>query len=476
MDSEIDNYLNDNKSLVIAPAGHGKTTLLTKCILRLQMYKNILILTHTHAGIASIKQKMSKEHIPLKNVCISTITGFAQHIAILFYGKNILEKQEDKKYFNDIQEKVLRIISLNGVLNIIKRTYSVIFVDEYQDCSIIQHKIIEKISSVMPTHLLGDPLQAIIRFNDEPVDFSKHLNNFKEYNFLSIPWRWNNCGNKDLGESIIKMRKLLLSNSEIKLDDSNEFKGVFFYKHSTEEQKCWSTLGNALLKLKSDSILILFPPIVECGITYRAKCRQRFDFKHDFELLEAIDDKDFYKCAQAIDSLRCEEKNITGDLLIKLLEAISFNKGDVTEWFSSKGVKRKRSEKEKCDTMKIMYENFVQSRSLDALYLIINYVHTNLKWRYKRPTLLNAIKKVLQDYRESSCLERMKTYKNKIRIIGRKVNGKCIGNTWLTKGLEFDDVIILDAHKYKDCNNFYVAISRACKNLHIFSETSTLKF
>ena len=88
-------------------------------------------------------------------------------------------------------------------------------------------------------------------------------------------------------------------------------------------------------------------------------------------MLEAIDDKDFYKCAQAIDSLRCEEKNITGDLLIKLLEAISFNKGDVTEWFSSKGVKRKRSEKEKCDTMKIMYENFVQSRSLDALYLII---------------------------------------------------------------------------------------------------------
>jgi len=222
--------------------------------------------------------------------------------------------------------------------------------------------------------------------------------------------------------------------------------------------------------------LILFPPIVECGITYRAKCRQRFDFKNDFELLEAIDDKDFYKCAQAIDSLRCEEKNITGDLLIKLLETISFNKGDVTEWFSSKGVKQKRSEKEMCNTMKMMYENFVQSRSFDALFQIINYVHTKLKWRYKRPALLNAIKKVLQDYRESSCLERMKTYKNKIRVIGRKVNGKCIGNTWLTKGLEFDDVIILDAHKYKDCNNFYVAVSRACKNLYIFSETSTLKF
>lgn len=476
MDSEINNYLKDNRSLLIAPAGHGKTTLLIKCILRLQMSKNILILTHTHAGIASIKQKMSKERISLKNVSISTITGFAQHIAILFYGQKILENQEDKKYFNDIQEKVLCIISLNGVLNIIKRTYSVIFVDEYQDCSISQHKIIETISSVIPTHLLGDTLQAIIRFNDEPVDFSKHLNNFKEYNFLSIPWRWNNCGNKDLGKSVIKMRKLLLNNSEIELDDSNEFKGVFFDKHSTEEQNFWPTLGNILLKLKSDSLLILFPPIAECGITYRAKCRQRFDFNHDFELLEAIDDKDFYKCAQTIDSLRCEGGKITGDLLIKLLEAISFNKGDVTEWFSSKGVKHKRTEKEKCNTIKIMYENFVQSKSFDALYQIIDYAHTKLKWKYKRPALLNAIKKVLHDYRESSCLERMKTYKNKIRIVGRKVKGKCIGNTWLTKGLEFDDVIILDAHKYKDCNNFYVAISRACKNLYIFSKTSTLKF
>lgn len=365
---------------------------------------------------------------------------------------------------------------MNGVLNIIKRTYSVIFVDEYQDCSIIQHKIIEKISSVIPTHLLGDPLQAIIRFNDEPVDFSIHLHNFKEYNFLSIPWRWYNCGNKDLGESVIKMRKLLSNNSKIELDDSNEFKGVFFYKHSTEEQNFWPTLGKTLLELKSDSILILFPPIVECGITYRAKCRQRFDFKHDFELLEAIDDKDFYKCAQTIDSLRCETGKITGDLLIKLLETISFNKGDVTEWFSSKGVKHKRTEKEKCNTIKIMYENFVQSKSFDTLYQIIDYAHTKLKWKYKRPALLNAIKKVLHDYRESSCLERMKTYKNKIRIVGRKVKGKCIGNTWLTKGLEFDDVIILDAHKYKDCNNFYVAVSRACKNLYIFSETSTLKF
>lgn len=476
MDSEIDKYLREDKSLVIAPAGHGKTTLLAKCILRLQKSKNILVLTHTHAGIASIKQKMSKERIPVKNVCISTITGFAQHIALLFYGKIVLNEQDKSNYFNKIQEKVLNIISLNGVLNIIKRTYSVIFVDEYQDCSVIQHKIIEIISSAVPTHLLGDPLQAIIRFDGDPVDFSKHLVNFKKYEFLSTPWRWKNCGNNDLGESVMEMRKLLLANSEIKFGNLADFKGVSFYKHSTDKPNFWSEFGKALLKFDSNSLLVLFPPIVECGIVYRAKCRQRFDFKHDFELLEAIDDKDFYKCAREIDSLVCGENIITGNLVIKLLEDISFNKVDVTDWFSVKGVKQKRTEKEKCKSIKTLYEKFVQDKSFDALYLLIDYAHTELKWKYKRPTLLNTIKKVLHDYRDASCLERMKTYKNKIRIVGRKVQGKCIGNTWLTKGLEFDDVIVLDAHKYKDRNNFYVAISRACKNLYIFSDTSTIKF
>ena len=65
--------------------------------------------------------------------------------------------------------------------------------------------------------------------------------------------------------------------------------------------------------------------------------------------------------------------------------------------------------------------------------------------------------------------------RNKIRKIGRKVDEKCIGTTLLTKGLEFDAVIIVDAHKFRCPKNLYVAMTRATKKLIIFSKENILR-
>ena len=75
-----------------------------------------------------------------------------------------------------------------------------------------------------------------------------------------------------------------------------------------------------------------------------------------------------------------------------------------------------------------------------------------------------------------SLFEAMKIIKNRIRHIGRKIEGCCIGTTLLTKGLEFDTVIIYNAHKFEDSKNFYVAISCACRRLVIITCSSKLKF
>ncbi|MFV1977526.1 MAG: hypothetical protein ACC651_17435 [Candidatus Scalindua sp.] len=44
--------------------------------------------------------------------------------------------------------------------------------------------------------------------------------------------------------------------------------------------------------------------------------------------------------------------------------------------------------------------------------------------------------------------------------MGRKIKGKCIGTTLLTKGLEFDTVAILNARKFDCPKNLYVALTR----------------
>ena len=60
--------------------------------------------------------------------------------------------------------------------------------------------------------------------------------------------------------------------------------------------------------------------------------------------------------------------------------------------------------------------------------------------------------------------------------MGRKIEGRCIGTTLLTKGLEFDTVILYEAHKFVDEKNFYVAISRARKKLVLITSAPKIQF
>ena len=61
---DIDTFLSANKSMVIAPAGFGKTYTIAECIASYRGEKRVLVLTHTHAGIASLKEKFRLKNIP----------------------------------------------------------------------------------------------------------------------------------------------------------------------------------------------------------------------------------------------------------------------------------------------------------------------------------------------------------------------------------------------------------------------------
>lgn len=71
--------------------------------------------------------------------------------------------------------------------------------------------------------------------------------------------------------------------------------------------------------------------------------------------------------------------------------------------------------------------------------------------------------------------EAIKLTKSRIRHQGRKIQGRIIGTTLLTKGLEFDIVLIWNAHKFEDAKNYYVANSRACKKLILLTNNNTIQ-
>lgn len=69
MDPRGINFLSEKNSLLIAPAGYGKTTFLAEALEYLCpiVPTPILVLTHTHAGVASIKKKVRSHKYRFKS-------------------------------------------------------------------------------------------------------------------------------------------------------------------------------------------------------------------------------------------------------------------------------------------------------------------------------------------------------------------------------------------------------------------------
>ena len=175
-------YLECYRGLLIAPAGHGKTTAIADCIMQCPDDSCHLILTHTHAGIASLRVKLNKKKVP-KNKCqIDTITSFAQRYVLSFEGNENLPKTEEKSYFSTVVQHCTKLLNSAAIQLVIKATYNGIFVDEYQDCTVEQHEMILSLAKNLPLHVLGDPLQGIFSFEKTPlVNFERELSDFQVY-------------------------------------------------------------------------------------------------------------------------------------------------------------------------------------------------------------------------------------------------------------------------------------------------------
>src|SRR5690554_4918418 len=224
-------FISSPKSLLVAPAGYGKTYSIAECLRHTPDDQKQLILTHTHAGIASIKEKVREMEVESSKYHIETITGFAQKHVLAFCDPDEIPSQEEAGYFDTIIQKAVGLFSLDSIKRVVKCSYDGLFVDEYQDCSIIQHRIIMLLAEVLPTRVLGDDMQGIFGFKDTLVDFESDLEDFQYRKTLSTPWRWRKEGNNEvLGESLKEIRTILESDN--KVVDLRAFRGITYHNIS----------------------------------------------------------------------------------------------------------------------------------------------------------------------------------------------------------------------------------------------------
>lgn len=490
-------FIEGDKTYLIAPAGYGKTHTIVECL----KYTNgrQLILTHTHAGIASIREKIKTSNIPNHAFALETISGFIQKFVLAYYVGDDLPEQDDSKFYHTfLTDKAIKVFASPIVQQVIRATYKGLFVDEYQDCSKAQHELVMVLSSALPTHILGDPLQGIFDFNGESVVMDNALIEFEKFPDLPTPYRWYNSGNKGLGDLLKETRTRLIDRQAITLSTNKDI-GLFVISVPDGgvikgDKDYITTLNNIVINRKNnpdfESLLLLIPEYGEINskgitvsqgdISHRSMIKNRIDFSGALTLLEAIDDKAFYTLARNADKLiasmpRIHKKiqRLRSDILEKFFAASTLDK-----WVKDTGwvKKTKDADKKASEDMRALFNDFFADPKPHTLVSILTETKKTLKIKNKRDEVFQSFRSALKSAttENSSVYEAMKQNRNIIRRVGRKVLGKCIGTTLLTKGLEFDTVVIVDAHKFTCPKHFYVAITRCCKNLIIFTAAAEL--
>ena len=462
------------KSMLIAPAGFGKTHAIVECLKETKSIGKQLILTHTHAGVSSIKEKIKRENILNSSFEVETISSFAQKYVNAFYTGNDIPSQEvSKLYYPFIIEKANLLFKLKPIRQIISNTYKGFFIDEYQDCTLNQHNLITTLSELLPTHILGDFLQGIFGFNGEQlVDLNDEvlMKEFIQSKYeLDKPQRWLNGNNAPLGADLKCIRDLLINKSKI---DLSKYSSIEL--NLISESDLYSPFKNYSKQIrnlfKENNVLLLHPD--STSIYPRLDIIKRFN--NAFTLVESIDDKDFYTLSKDADLLTKE------NFRLKLIEICYklFNKTGVGIWFNERGLKNKTSIIDKAKSLLIDE----QINTLETKICFIGFSKllksikelTDIKC-YRKELFYTFCKALVEaEIEKISVFESMNNKRNMTRRIGKKIYGRCIGTTLLTKGLEFDTVAILNAHKFDCPKHLYVALTRACKRLIIFSNTKEL--
>ncbi|QFU75934.1 hypothetical protein EY643_09820 [Halioglobus maricola] len=461
---DYSSFLSHDKVLLVAPAGYGKTFTLAQCLKHTT--GKSLILTHTHAGVASIKKKLKDEQVDTAKFNVETISSFAQKYVQSFYSGSDAPEQDDRKNYHPfILTKAIEILSISAVHHVVTASYTGIFVDEYQDCTHEHHSLIMTLAKHLPLRIFGDALQGIFNFNGDLVDFSSDLDDFYRFPPLSTPHRWELAGNAALGKALDTIRRNLEEGEDIDL--SRYDTTIEYVNGSTGYYVPGSPPAQKIKDVRKEgSLLIIHPNTV--NLEPRLKFSSRYK---DITPIESIDDKTFYRLARAADEFDATEKYP----VLKKLAGELYTKTEVDKWFGPSDFKNKRGDAAK-GHVNDLKNCLGGGGSLRTLSAALEKVADLPAFSCTRKELLRSLNKAIDIAmaKNLSVYEGMKEQRNNVRRAGRKIEGRHIGTTLLTKGLEFDTVVVLDAHRFECPKHLYVALTRCRKRLVVIANTQKL--
>src|SRR5687768_9665349 len=138
--------LSANRAFVIAPAGCGKTELITQSVHHDSGHRS-LVLTHTYAGVDSLRKRLKAIGAKASSYEVDTIAGWSLRLAVSFPSTSgIITERPLNEQWNDVYRAASRILLIRAIRTVVRASFDSVYVDEYQDCSPLQHDIVLKLA------------------------------------------------------------------------------------------------------------------------------------------------------------------------------------------------------------------------------------------------------------------------------------------------------------------------------------------
>ncbi len=456
---EIALIQSKQNAAIVAAAGHGKTEMIVDLVEASS--KKVLLVTHTNAGIDALTKRLRKRGVDSKRYSITTIAGFCLRWCSSYprtAGINNIPVT-DRDYYPMQYKGAVAIFQKAWAREVIQRTYGSIIVDEYQDCVLVQHQIFIEINKSVPVIVFGDPLQAIFGWAGKLVSWNNLC--FERVNINTYPWRWRET-NPALGQYLNNIRSTLepgLSGKCVTIP----VKAV---------AGCIQVLPTSC---KNDATLINLARRYKDTVFITKWKRDQEAFSRGtggaFQNDEAQNMSDLFEMSKVFD-MHDGTTSATG--LVAFLEMCAT--GIKTELASYKrniqvgnyNFSRIKKHPEFGKLIKTVYET-TNNESIIAI----------LDWVVKEPSIRLHRKELFSEMRRAlvySCEKNISVFDAAQRI--RTISGlqhphpkyrMMSSRTVLSKGLEFDCVIV-DLEKGMSVTDYYVALTRAKKQIILISD------
>lgn len=450
---------------VTLPAGAGKTELIAVTVAEAaQQGGTSLVLTHTHAGVDALRRRMKKFGVARDQVVVRTIDSWSYDLIAHFpnLAGLAVPTAPDWSRSPEYHLAAARAAGINAVTKMLRLSYTHLFVDEYQDCTAEQHRLVLALSAWIPTTVLGDPLQSLITFGKTPpVDWNTDvLLSFPAVELEHRPRRWE-PDHADLGKWLIDVRADLLGGRPIKLAGT-PVRWVQRLDDRTFVDACLNSLG------QEGTIAVLGRFRHDC-VTAASKLKGRYS------VMEALDEKSTVAFAEKVD---VGDGPTVAHAMVEFAVKCSVGIPDHIASTKRKRLFEGLSFSTRNEGLKPTYEAVVRVRddpkpaavrtAFDLLGKLPGVlIHCHEAW--------NEVSRSLAAAAINGCAvaEALQLSRSHTRAAGRRAAARVVSRPLLVKGLEYDHVIILDPTAY-GAQELYVALTRGSRSVVVISEYSTL--